>query len=592
MLNRPIYIAAIIVSQLIAVGATSDDLSNSASPPAWTQGEKSLQNETIAVPQPLRMTAGTISFWIKPEWGLSGDRSHALLSARWEGSTSYLAISQGWGEPLYGDRLHFIVSSDQEMGCSARYQLPVGAWLLITAVWQGGRDGYCKLFVDDQLIASHFANFSATDAQIGAIQLGTDSATTDRRGRTGPGRYGPILTLGRTMAESDVIRKYHLEEWQSKDVVAYKKWLWTNDTEPPRNKTVPTDGNAIQNIRAIFDEDGSWARSPATIDARLTTIKAAGFNAYFPCVWHSQGTRFKSSLAMPEIQLAVSMSNGWDPLAYLINRAHSMGIEIHPWFTVALREGAAYTQYWDTGTPKGAFDVHNENFRLFIENLILDVIRRYDVDGINLDYIRSMGICTSDSCFRDYQNKTGADLLADFKDSDSSSSARRRLRDWLDRDVGSIVWEVASKARQIRPALIVSVDSYAEPDQESRLLEGRDDIGWANKNWIDAIFHMDYRAVLEVKQIDAARASLVKPSKLIVLVGNYDRVDGIAIPRTADWIAHVSNFVLNRWGGNGLGVYQLEWMVDPQVAAFGNGPFRIHGPPRWSKGSSRIVPAR
>jgi uncharacterized lipoprotein YddW (UPF0748 family) len=158
-----------------------------------------------------------------------------------------------------------------------------------------------------------------------------------------------------------------------------------------------------------------------------------------------------------------------------------MGIEIHPWFTATLREGNAYTQYWDSGTPEHAFDVHNANFRQFIAQLILDVVRRYSVDGINPDYIRSMGICISESCIRDYHQKTGADLLVDRKDSDSSSRARRRLQDWLDRDVGNIVSEVATKARQIRPSLIVSVDGYAAPDPQSRLLEGRDDIGWASK---------------------------------------------------------------------------------------------------------------
>jgi hypothetical protein len=103
---------------------------------------------------------------------------------------------------------------------------------------------------------------------------------------------------------------------------------------------------------------------------------------------------------------------------------------------------------------------------------------------------------------------------------------------------------------------------------------------------------MDYRPVLEVKQIDATRASLVEPSKPIVLQGNYDRIDGVAIPRTADWIDHVTNFVLDRWSGNRLSVYQIEWMVDSQVVAFGNGPLRNYSPPRWAKLQRQIDPAR
>jgi hypothetical protein len=544
--------------------------------------EQRIADKTIAVSSPLHLAAGTISFWVKPAWDIRLNQSHTLLSARWQSSASYFALSQGWWEPQYADRLLLIVSNEQQMGCSARYKLPTNTWLMVTAVWQGGDNGYCKLFVDDQLLASSIANFAVTDALITNLNVGSDSAATDQRGRVGLGIYGPVLALDQALSDSDVIRKYRMEEWQATDVVADKKWRWTNARSNQASSTIANDSDGYHAIYAIFDEDGQWATSPAAIDNRLNKIKAAGFNVYFPCVWHGQGTRYRSSFAAPEEQLSAFISKGWDPLAYAVIRAHAMGLEIHPWFTVALRDGERFPEFVDPGAPTRSYDVHNKKFREFIAALVLDVVDRYDIDGINLDYIRSMGICKSDSCVRDYRNKTGAELLIDAKTMDSSTSARLRLQRWMDADVEQIVSEISTKARKLKPGIVVSIDSFVEPDQQSRVLEGRDDIGWTNRNLIDAIFHMDYGQILDVKRIVEARALLRNPNKLIVLIANYNMVDGIAIPRDTEWIDRVSRFVLRQGLGNGVGVYQFNHLVDAQVTAFANGPFRTHLSPKWA----------
>ena len=45
-------------------------------------------------------------------------------------------------------------------------------------------------------------------------------------------------------------------------------------------------------------------------------------------------------------------------------------------------------------------------FRHLMANLIAEVVSRYDVDGINLDYVRAIGLCTSDFCQADYQKRS------------------------------------------------------------------------------------------------------------------------------------------------------------------------------------------
>ena len=102
---------------------------------------------------PLNSAEGTISFWVKPQWGSDSRVSHTLMNAQWGDSRkSYMVISNGWWEPVGTGRLYFILSNEDLAFCSSDRELPNKVWSLVTAVWKAGKDGSCKLFVDDVLL--------------------------------------------------------------------------------------------------------------------------------------------------------------------------------------------------------------------------------------------------------------------------------------------------------------------------------------------------------------------------------------------------------------------------------------------------------
>lgn len=93
---------------------------------------------------------------------------------------------------------------------------------------------------------------------------------------------------------------------------------------------------------------------------------------------------------------------GWDPLAFLLDEAHSRGIEVHAWFnTFLVRTGKAEpplseprhvilshpkwvrlveTEWWlDPGIPE---------VRDYTLRLVMELVSRYDIDGIQFDFIR------------------------------------------------------------------------------------------------------------------------------------------------------------------------------------------------------------
>ncbi len=105
------------------------------------------------------------------------------------------------------------------------------------------------------------------------------------------------------------------------------------------------------------------------------------------------------------LNLQIVKKLNFDPLRYLIQEAHKLGIEVHPWFTLTLRQSDIFREFALPGTPKQAFDVHNPQFRELMSKLVEEVVTDNDVDGVNLDYVRAIGLCFNATCQEDYKKK-------------------------------------------------------------------------------------------------------------------------------------------------------------------------------------------
>jgi len=532
-----------------------------------------------------RLTAhgGAISFWVYPLWGNEDHASHTFVSLAWnEPRKSYLVITHGWWEPQGNNRLYFIVSNQDAIHCSTPYQLEREVWTMVTAVWKDGDTGYCKLFINDQKIAALEHSFSGNYSSRDLLYLGSDKGTTQSQGRSADALLDDLIIYDSSLSEENIKAIYRAQETNLPEAIA-RKWKWLEDwlTVPKRVKRTTT-GQALES-RVILDEDMHWAKSKADTDKILKRIKSAGFNVYVPCVWHGNGTYYPTYVANQEPKLRDALAN-YDPLAYLIERAHSMGIEVHPWYTVVRRENAEYPGFFGAGVPEGAYDVHNPEFRKFIVRLMLDAVERYDVDGINLDYIRTMGLCTSVSCQEDYSRATSENFWADYYLRGITGPARSRLEKWQDDAVRDIVENFGRLAKKIKPKLVISVDSHPKPKSESRPLDGRNDVGWINSGLIDVIFAMDYREVIDHETLSKVRLDLRNPDGLIVLFGNYDRLSSAspAKPRSGILVSKYASYAQRRWPSSGVALYLYGQMSDEQVAALKEGAFRDPAVPVWS----------
>jgi uncharacterized lipoprotein YddW (UPF0748 family) len=194
----------------------------------------------------------------------------------------------------------------------------------------------------------------------------------------------------------------------------------------------------------------------------------------------------------------------YDPLEFAVTEAHKRGLELHAWFNpyrVRLRSATApiAPQYVTLQHPElvrsyGKYlwlDPTEEGTRAYSMSVILDVLRRYDIDGVHFD-----------DYFFPYPEKSesgeGTNIL-DFPDEVSWSRYRvdggkLSRPDWRRENVDQFVKAVSDSVKHEKPwvkfgispfgiwrpgnpAQITGLDSYAELFADSRK--------WLAEGWVD-----------------------------------------------------------------------------------------------------------
>lgn len=326
---------------------------------------------------------------------------------------------------------------------------------------------------------------------------------------------------------------------------------------------------AERELRLLLDEEFSWM-DRAAADELVSKAKRAGFNVIVPCVWHGRGVTWRSSLPR-EPRWADNPKGLVDPLAYLIKRAHAEGIEVHPWFTLVKRQRDFYPEFADPGVPDDAFDVHNQEFRRLMLSVVLEVVDKYQVDGINLDYVRSRGICVSDKCNADYRVRTGRNLSVDARSYRLVPQAKSAIESWNRVAVEELMTSISSAIRAKAPDLVISVSSHA--GYEPLRLEGTNSIAWANAGLIDYILHIEYAQLDGIRRdlLDTALAGLNDPSRLIMIAGNYEfeKANRSNVwPRDHQEVAKVIRFATTfNPAQRSAALYEYRFLTDAQIRA-------------------------
>ncbi len=165
----------------------------------------------------------------------------------------------------------------------------------------------------------------------------------------------------------------------------------------------------VEELRGVklTNVDSQVLFSDAAIIEAMEFLAAAGFNAVLPVVQNGGYTIYPSAVMDHHFDRPIhphASFAGRDPLAVLIREAHKHGMEVYPWFEY----GFATNYSGLTGPATGGFILQtypdwaarhvngdickkngfdwmngiNENVQNFMLELVMEVVRNYDVDGV------------------------------------------------------------------------------------------------------------------------------------------------------------------------------------------------------------------
>ncbi|MEA5569953.1 glycoside hydrolase family 10 protein [Calothrix sp. UHCC 0171] len=288
-------------------------------------------------------------------------------------------------------------------------------------------------------------------------------------------------------------------------------------------KQFPTNQRLAQpEIRSIWLDRGTIVKAgnEKALAQIFDRIAQAGINTVFFETLNASYPIYPSQVAPQQNPLI----RGWDPLASAVKLAKARGIELHAWVWVfaagnrrhnellginpnypgpvlaAHPDWAGYDnqgQMIPPGQGKHFFDPANPQLRQYLLNLYEEIITRYDVDGLQLDYIRypfqdpaagrSYGY--GKAARIQFQQKYGVDPTT-IKP--SQGDLWQKWTAFRTEKVNSFVAEVSQKLRQKRPNLALSVAVFPLPEQERiQKLQQHWEV-WARRGDIDLILPMTY----------------------------------------------------------------------------------------------------
>ncbi len=156
----------------------------------------------------------------------------------------------------------------------------------------------------------------------------------------------------------------------------------------------------------------------------------------------------------------------WDPLAFAVDAAHKRGLELHAWFNpyraAYVRDTALATTHIaraqpDLVRPYGRFlwmDPGSAEVRRRTIRAIVDVVKRYDIDGVHID-----------DYFYPYPETDASGHTIDFPDADTYARYKKgggslAKDDWRRANVDSMVAALYRGVHAVKPWVRVGISPF------------------------------------------------------------------------------------------------------------------------------------
>lgn len=269
--------------------------------------------------------------------------------------------------------------------------------------------------------------------------------------------------------------------------------------------------------RSIWLDRGTIvnARDPKGMAKLFDTLKSAGFNVVYFETNNAGFTTFPSQVGTQNPDTL-----GWDPLDAAVKEAHKRGMEIHSWlwmFSVGNTKhnpivgkpadypGPVLSKYdfgWALQSSIGSLtpprqhefwlDPSCPEAKGYIKNLITEVITKYPVDGIQLDYIRYPFNGRGSEMGWNWGGRVRFESLSGLSLDRLDDSTREVWQAWKIQQISNFVQDVSKLVRSTKPNMRISAAVYALPKRWRLSAIQQEWEVWVSNGWVDTLNPMTY----------------------------------------------------------------------------------------------------
>lgn len=251
-------------------------------------------------------------------------------------------------------------------------------------------------------------------------------------------------------------------------------------------------------------------RSSAEVTTLMNTLRAANCNAVIPEIRKRTDAYYNGSPYEPK---ATDISPPtFDPLADLIAKGHDTNggqqrLEIHAWLVTYKTSGTQPTAWmhknYSGATSTSEYDPGHPLVQERIYNVSMDIVSRYDIDGLNYDYVRYPENTALGPTLWGYNDVTVARFNTRFGRTGIPVPEDPQWNQFRRDQVTSLVRKIYLNVMAIKPWVKISADtitwnpSPSSPAEFTNSARAYNDVlqdwrGWMEEGIIDLNIPMNY----------------------------------------------------------------------------------------------------
>jgi len=299
----------------------------------------------------------------------------------------------------------------------------------------------------------------------------------------------------------------------------------------------------VSAIRGVWltNVDSKVLNSKESIEQAVNLCDEIGLNSIFVVTWNKGMTTYPSKIMKELTGVEIDTQFiGRDPLKELIEAAHKKNIKVIAWFEFGFsssykENGGKILQLkpeWKSKDKDGnliskngfewmnGFDPAVQNFML---SLILEVVGKYDIDGIQGD--DRLPAMPSEAGYDDYTKELYLKKLGEYPPADSKEMNWLTFRSQILNEFGKKIFD---EVKSLKPNVIVTMAPSIYPWSLEEYLQ--DWPTWLNNGSVEFVFPQVYRykisdyenQIVEIKknQIDEDNFQRFYPG-ILLKVGDY-----------------------------------------------------------------------